>query len=138
MTPPRIRSTALAVIRHADGRILLEKGYDPCKDAYFYRPLGGGIEFDERSADALVREFIEELGQPIIIERLLKVIENIFTYDGRPGHEIVFVYEARLANKVDEAREYFKRLDGGDAVVAWVDTKTADLPLYPDGLQAII
>ena len=43
----------LMVVRSDDGAI---KGY---------RPLGGSIEFGERAADALKREFTEELGLAI-------------------------------------------------------------------------
>ncbi len=134
----QIRCTALAIIRRADGKILLEKGYDRRKDAFFYRPLGGGIEFGERSRETLLREFMEELGQHIVVERLLTVLENIFTFDDKPGHEIVFVYAARLANAQDETRDYFQRVDGGDAIVTWVDVKEAGLHIYPEGLLAII
>lgn len=136
--PQQIRCTALAIIRRADGKILLEKGYDRRKDAFFYRPSGGGIEFGERSQETLLREFMEELRQHIVVERLLTVLENIFTFDGKPGHEIVFVYAARLANAQDEARDYFQRVDGSDAIISWVDVKEVALPIYPEGLLAII
>jgi len=44
-----IRSIAICVFRHKN-HILVAEGYDPVKDEYFYRPLGGGIEFGETSA----------------------------------------------------------------------------------------
>jgi 8-oxo-dGTP diphosphatase len=43
----------------------------------FWSPVGGGIEFGETAADALVREFQEETGITIQAERLLFVCEYI-------------------------------------------------------------
>ncbi|WP_460164643.1 NUDIX domain-containing protein [Pseudomonas sp. S2_F03] len=54
------------------------------------------MEFGETSAQAIVREVQEELGLAITDVRLLGTLENIFTYAGRPGHEIVQVYDARV------------------------------------------
>ena len=52
MSAPGIRPIALAIIRD-QGRILVFEGRDPLKPETFYRPLGGGIEFGERGAEAL-------------------------------------------------------------------------------------
>jgi ADP-ribose pyrophosphatase YjhB (NUDIX family) len=62
-----------------------------------YRPLGGGVEFGERAADAVVREFREETGRAVAVVELIEVSENLFTYEGRPGHEIVFLFHVRFA-----------------------------------------
>lgn len=58
----RIRPLAVALVRRADGAVLAVKCYDKVKREYFYRALGGGIEFGERAEQALRREFREELG----------------------------------------------------------------------------
>ena len=42
-----------------DGKLLVSEAYDSVKNNYFYRCLGGGIEFQETSIDALKREFKE-------------------------------------------------------------------------------
>lgn len=42
-----------------DDSILVAEGYDPVKKDYFYRPIGGGIEYGEKSSDALIREVDE-------------------------------------------------------------------------------
>ena len=41
-----------------DGKLLVSKGIDNIKNNSFYRALGGGIEFQEKSEDALKREFM--------------------------------------------------------------------------------
>jgi hypothetical protein len=50
-----IRPIAICVVRKADS-ILVFEARDPVKDRVFYRPLGGGINFWEYGADAIVRE----------------------------------------------------------------------------------
>lgn len=81
------------ISRPADGALLVQSDTDGDGDP-FERPLGGHIEFSERSAVAARREIIEEIGQEIENLRLLEVIENLFTLDGVAGHEIVFLYQA--------------------------------------------
>jgi 8-oxo-dGTP pyrophosphatase MutT (NUDIX family) len=82
-----------------DGRILVFDGFDRSKDSWYFRPLGGGIEFGEGSDEAMRRETREELGCGVEDLRLLGVIENRFVLEGEPGHEIVFVYDGVLEDR---------------------------------------
>ncbi len=88
----QIRVLALGLIRDGD-RTLLAEGYDPVKQQTFYRALGGGVDFGETSYDALQREFQEELQAELSNIKYLGCIENLFTYNGQPGHEIVQLYQ---------------------------------------------
>jgi ADP-ribose pyrophosphatase YjhB (NUDIX family) len=90
-----IRVQALALIRRED-RILVERGRDEVEDETFFRLLGGTVEPGERSADSLRRELREELGAETDVGPLVATIENLFTYEGMPAHEICLVYECRL------------------------------------------
>jgi ADP-ribose pyrophosphatase YjhB (NUDIX family) len=92
-----IRVLAIAVFRGGD-RILVARGADPASGEPFYRPLGGGVEFGERAETTLRREIAEELGGAIEEPRLIGVLENIFEYAGRLGHEIIFVFDARFSD----------------------------------------
>ena len=94
----RIRPIALVVFRRDDGAILVAPGFDRVKEQRFYRPLGGEIEFGELAEDAARREIREELGAEIDDLRLLGVFENIFTFLGHSGHELVWVYEGAFAD----------------------------------------
>jgi len=95
--PGGIRVLAIGVFRDG-GRILVARGIDPATGEPFYRPLGGGVEFGERAQTALRREIAEELDGTIEEPRLLGVLENLFEYAGRAGHEIIFVFDARFSD----------------------------------------
>jgi len=142
--PPvgRVRSISIGIL-HQDGRILVFQGNDRRKERIFYRPLGGGIEFGESSEAALVREIREELGLEIEKPLLLGVLENIFTFEGTPGHEIVFVYEANFIDRTAYQNAWLPaREDSGVPFAAiWLDARTLgpeSPPVYPDGLLALL
>jgi 8-oxo-dGTP pyrophosphatase MutT (NUDIX family) len=98
MRPEVIRAIALCVCRRGD-RILVAEGHDSKKGETFYRPLGGTIEFGEHGEETVRREFMEEIGAELVDVRYLGMLENIFTYEGTRGHEIVLVYDSRLADE---------------------------------------
>ena len=139
----RIRPIAICIFRH-HGKILVFEGQDPRKDETFYRPLGGGIEFGERSADTIRRELREEINVEVRDLVYLGTLENIFTYDDEPGHEIVQVYDGALTEPelyeqavilgheadVDEPfRAMWKSLN---------DFGPGKAILYPDGLLKML
>ncbi len=71
----------------------MSEGYDAVKRERYYRLLGGTIEFGELGADAVVREFREELGVEMTVRHYLGTLENLFTFEGEPGHELVRIDE---------------------------------------------
>ena len=97
MKKSRIRPLAICVFRK-DNRILVHQGYDQLKKEYFYRPLGGGIEFGESSVETICRELMEELNVEVDRDSLtyLGTVENIFHFNGTPGHEIIIIYDGAL------------------------------------------
>jgi ADP-ribose pyrophosphatase YjhB (NUDIX family) len=137
----RIRPIAIVVFRRADGAVLVVPGLDEVKGQRFYRPLGGEIEFGELAADAARRELREEIDAEVDDLRLLGVFENVFTYRGHDGHELVWVFEARFADatlydrETIEAREHDARFDAHWAPLA---AFTPETPLYPDGLLGVL
>jgi len=122
--------------------MLVFQGHDPSKGETFYRPLGGGIEFGEPGIDALRREIREELRVELGDVRYLGTLENLFVYDGRPGHEIVLVYEAMFADDADyERRLEGQESDGGRFEVLWKDINDFAVRgerLYPSGLLELM
>jgi 8-oxo-dGTP pyrophosphatase MutT (NUDIX family) len=91
----RIRPLAICVFRH-NARILVAEGYDLVKKQPFYRPLGGGIEFGEYSEHTIHRELLEEIGAEVCELKYLGTLENVYIFNGTPGHEIVQVYDGSL------------------------------------------
>lgn len=144
MKKNRIRPLAICVFRNR-GRILVNKGYDPVKDQYFYRPLGGGIEFGETSMDTVCRELMEELNVEVDSESLvyLGTVENIFTFNGTPGHEIVMIYDGALKESglYDQAVIVGEEANGEEIQAVWIgvnefgDGKSI---LYPYGLLEML
>lgn len=117
-----------------DGKLLVSEAYDSVKNNYFYRCLGGGIEFQETSIDALKREFKEEINIDIEVGELLGVAENIFTYNGKKGHEIVFLYKINIPENIYQEK-YVQDEDGEIGEAVWVDIKdfkNGSKILYPE------
>jgi 8-oxo-dGTP pyrophosphatase MutT (NUDIX family) len=138
MATPQIRPLTICLFRH-NNRILVAEGHDPTKGETFYRPLGGGIEFGEYAQQALVRELREEIGAEIAELRYLFTLENIFTYAGNVGHEIVLVHDGRLVNHaLYQQPEIVGHETNGEAfVIRWKELSEfapGGAILYPDGL----
>ncbi len=128
-----MRPNSLVIISK-DGKLLASKGVDNKTGKEFCRLLGGGIEFGETSLIAAQREFKEELGATLKNEKLLQVIENIFQYNGKPGHEITFLYKADLDEEKFYETEKLPILDKQDAYAEWIsidEIKAGNITLYP-------
>jgi 8-oxo-dGTP pyrophosphatase MutT (NUDIX family) len=91
----KIRPLAICIFRKND-RILVAEGYDPVKHEHFYRPLGGGIEFGEYSEQTIRRELMEEIGAEVCELKYLGTLENVYVFNGTPGHEIIRIYDGVL------------------------------------------
>ena len=115
-----------------DGKVLVSEGYDKVKDQTFYRCLGGGIEFLEKSEEALKREFKEEINADITVKDFLGLSENIFTFEGKNGHELAVIYSVDV-NDCDYKEEY-NILDEVNTLAKWIDInkfKSGEAILYP-------
>ncbi|BAZ26034.1 NUDIX hydrolase [Kalymmatonema gypsitolerans NIES-4073] len=141
--PGEIRVLALGLIR--DGkyakrtlreRIFVSEGYDPVKQQTFYRAMGGGVDFGETSLEALKREFQEEIQAELTNIRYLGCLENIFTFNGQSGHEIIQLFESDF---VDPKFYQLDKLDFSEGerqkTALWVDInrfKSGELRLVPE------
>ena len=130
-----IRVLALGVILQGD-RIFISEGYDPVKHQTFYRAMGGGVDFGETSLAALKREFQEEIQAELTNIRYLGCLENIFTYNGQPGHEIIQLYKCDFVDPKLYQLEKLVFAEGERQKTAlWVDIsrfKSGELKLVPE------
>ncbi len=119
-----------------NNKLLVGEGFDNVKNETFYRCLGGGIEFLEKSSDALKREFKEEIGANIIIKDFLGISENIFTYNGKNAHELILFYSIDIPDCA--YKEEYHIIDGkADFKARWIDInefKNGNAILYPEGV----
>jgi len=135
------RPVAVALIRRSD-EILVFEVPDPVKHVTGWRLPGGTIEFGERGRETVVREIREELDVEIVDASYLGTVENIFTYLGVAGHDLVRVYSARFAEPrlYDQARFDCVEANGAQFTCIWkpIADFRAGTPLYPEGLLELI
>lgn len=133
--PGEIRVLALGLIREGD-RVFISQGYDPVKQQAFYRAMGGGVDFGETSREALRREFQEEIQAELINIQYLGCLENLFTFNGKQGHEILQVYECDFADPKFYQLEQVVFTEGKRKKTAlWIDInrfKSRELNLVPE------
>ncbi len=142
MVKPFVRAIAICVLRR-EGDIFVFEGHDATKGETFYRPLGGTIEFGERSSQTVLRELREEINAEIKNLRYLCTLENIFIHEGQPGHEIVLVYQADFSDASLYAKEFVmgQEGDGKQFKALWkplAEFTSGQTPLYPDGLLKLL
>lgn len=82
-----------------DGKTLGAIGYDDIKKQEHFRIIGGSLDFDERAEEGIRREVREELHCDIENLELVDVIENLYTYNGQKGHDIIFLYKGDLSDR---------------------------------------
>lgn len=133
--PGEIRVLALGIIKKGD-RTFISQGYDPVKQQTFYRAMGGGVDFGETSFEALKREFQEEIQAELTNIHYLGCIENLFTFNGKQGHEILQVYECDFVDPKFYQLENLVFAEGERQKTAlWVEIsrfKSGELKLVPE------
>ena len=117
-----------------EGKALLQRAAG--EDGYAL--IGGHVAFGETTAETLVREFREELGADIRVERLLMVNENFFAWGSRPCQQINLYYLVSLTDETQiPLSGSFWALDecGGERVdleMCWISLEEiAQQTLYP-------
>lgn len=130
------RAIAIALLRRADGAVLVTSAVEPGTGRTLVRPPGGGIEPGETASEAVVRELHEELGVTITGVAPLAVLEHRLSFAGRELHERVHVLAAILgADAVVPSTT-----DAGHPVWWLSPDRFADpaLEIVPQGLTALL
>ncbi len=139
--PGVIRPCAFCFVPE-DDRVLIARMRDPDDGSYYYRPLGGGIEFGESGEEAVRREIREELGVELGSVRFLGFLENRFEMRAEPYHELCLIFVA------DPDGWSIDRFDGfvisesigpdseETAIVRKIKAVAEILPLHPEGTKS--
>jgi ADP-ribose pyrophosphatase YjhB (NUDIX family) len=127
----------VGVVIH-DSYVLLHRNI---QDDFWALP-GGRAELMEPSEKTIQREFREELGIDVKVERLLWIVENFFDFNHARHHELSLFYlvnlsdNKRLLNKQDE---YMGIEKDETLVFRWFPlAELEDLPLYPTFLRTAL
>lgn len=135
MKTNQIEVKALCIILRDNKDVLVGLGYDEIKKEHFGRVLGGGMNFGETAEAAVRREIKEELLCEIENLEFVKLIENIFIYNGEKGHQITFLYKGDLSNKDLYKQEKILVHDTKSFEAEWLplsDVITGKVKLYPE------
>ncbi len=123
-----------------NNKILLQKPKDE-----EYSIIGGHVALFETTADALRREFKEELHADIEIDSLLAIGEIFFPWGERPCHQTALYYKVLLKDKsaipLDGTFHGYDNLDNKrlDLDFCWIPlNKLKNLTIYPKELIPII
>lgn len=139
----KIRPLALALLKNKKGQMLLHKAYDSLKKETFYRPLGGGIEFRESGKMPVEREINEELRLKVTAHRLVETFENIFSYESKPGHEIVMLFETEFKDAKNYDCIEIDIVESGKVISKAVwrtveEIRSEGSKLYPAGIEKLL
>lgn len=130
----QIKVKAMCIIRHQD-KLLVCRYFDNTKQQYFYRLLGGSMEFGETAEETMRREIKEEINSELEDLRFLQMVENVFTYENQPGHEVIFLFSGTITRtELYEQTDIIITEPTEDVEGFWVPIENilhGDIPLYP-------
>lgn len=101
-----------------DGKLLVQRDQGGSE----YALPGGHVRIGETTADALVREYREETGADVRVERLLWTEECFWTWKGILVHNISFYYLIGLENETDipDTGEFVPHRDNERVEIGWM------------------
>jgi 8-oxo-dGTP pyrophosphatase MutT (NUDIX family) len=91
----------------------------------FWSLPGGRSNLHESTSDTAIREFQEEIGEKVKVDRLLWVIENFFKFEEENFHELLFVYLVELptTSKIINENEFFAHEGEKEMLCRFVNPK---------------
>jgi ADP-ribose pyrophosphatase YjhB (NUDIX family) len=126
------RASGIAIQR---GHVLLVR----IEQYPFWFLPGGHVEIGELADAAMIREMREETGLDVEIDRLVWVVENFFTLDGKRHQELGFFYLVTPppeASQLDVGKEFYGTEENGTPLIfRWHRLDAlANLALFPSFL----
>lgn len=119
-----------------DNKIFLSK----LKNDKYWTFVGGKVEFGESTDSAILREYEEEVGVRLQIDRMIALIENFFDLQDCSWHQYIFFYQLRDDNNALEFFEGEREIkDNKDGIYRWFDlAEIHNVPIKPDCSRAIL
>lgn len=115
-----------------NGHVLLHKAVD---DNHWALP-GGRVQIGEDSESSIQREFLEELGVNVLVDRLVWSVESFFVYNDIDFHEIGLYYIVSVPNS-NYQTGLFYGLEGDRLIYKWVPINELEsYNLYPEFLKS--
>jgi 8-oxo-dGTP diphosphatase len=125
---------AVGILQNEQGKILLAKRAKHQHQGGLWEFPGGKVESGESVFDALVREFIEEVGVKIIEAEPFQKIQHVYrdsSGNNSADKEVLLdVWLSRQFEGVAQGKE--------NQAIAWVDIQQLDKYSFPQANQAII
>ncbi|MCX6793104.1 MAG: NUDIX domain-containing protein [Candidatus Falkowbacteria bacterium] len=142
MKPGQTEVKAMCLIIRNNQDILVGMGFDDIRNQAFGRIVGGGVEFQEKTEDAVRREIREEFNSDLENLSFIEVIVNSFTHKGEQGHQITFLYKGDLVDKSLYQKEKIHVIDTTNFEATWLPIKdilSGKIRLYPEfNLEAVL
>lgn len=130
-TGKAVFSYRVAGICIQNGSVLLQRAAEA--GGYAYAFPGGHVAFGETNAQTLIREFKEEMGADISVERLQWVGEIFFPWGEKSCHQICLYYIVQLKDASAVPEEGTALRERGSTVTFhWVPLSAVrSIRLYP-------
>lgn len=130
-----IFSYRIAGLLIRDGKVLIQRALG---DTSYSFP-GGHVSFGEISEESLIREYKEEMGADISIEKLLWIQENFWKWGKSDCHQLCLYYLIKLCDETQlplEGTFTFQpqtETENYKLEFSWVElSKLKDLKFYPE------
>ena len=118
-----------------DNKILLSK----LRTDKYWKFIGGKVEFNEDINHAILREYKEETGASLQIDKLLGFIENFFDTQDSSMHQYIFFYQLKDENNALELFDDEREMDDNkNGIYKWFKLSDInDIPIRPECFKDI-
>jgi len=108
------------------GRLLVQRE----KNSVEYALPGGHVQMGEETKNALKREFREEMGIDIIVDRLLWTEECFWKWGERQAHTFTFYY--LITGEIETHESFFTQMDNKNVEYGFLSPNAlANARIYP-------
>ncbi len=114
-----------------DGKVLVQRE----RDGEEYALPGGTVKTGETTQETLIREFKEETGADIRIQKLLWTEETFWEWNGNKVHGIEFYYlaEAVAGCEISDNGEFVSQKDNCNVLLGWMPIEELkNITIYPE------